>query len=71
MFQDSLNMISNECMKYHMKVHIVSYNLAPKKIHLLPIYGQTDSKPAIVILQLVSYTWLCAVCGEMQFLLVN
>ena len=45
-------MILNECMMYHMKVHIFSYNLGPKifsksKIHILPIYGQTDSKPAI------------------------
>ena len=49
----STNMISNECMICHMKVHIVSYNLGPKKfskskIHILPIYGQTDSKAAIV-----------------------
>ena len=34
--------------------HIVRYNLDQKKIskskiHILPIYGQTDSKPAIVI----------------------
>ena len=38
---------------YHMKVHMVSYNLGKKKIlkskiHILPIYGQTDSKTAIV-----------------------
>ena len=49
----STNMISNEYMVYHMKVHIVSYNLGPKnisksKIHILPNYGQTDSKTAIV-----------------------
>ena len=49
----SNNIISNECMIYHMKVHIVKYNLGQKKvskskIHILPIYGQMDSKPAIV-----------------------
>ena len=49
----SAKMILNECMIYHMKVHIVSYNLGPKKIsksriHILPNYGQTDSKTAIV-----------------------
>ena len=49
----STKMILNECMIYHMKVHIVSYNLGPKKIsksriHILPNYGQTDSKTAIV-----------------------
>ena len=49
----STNMILNEFMICHMKVHIVSYNLGPKKfpkskIHILPIYGQTDSKAAIV-----------------------
>ena len=57
-YQDSpvsLNMISNECMIYHLKVHIVSYNLGQKyfskiKIHILPNYGQMDSKMAIVIL---------------------
>ena len=37
-----------------MKVHIVSYNLGQKKIsksriHILPNYGRTDSKTAIVI----------------------
>ena len=45
-------MISNEFMIYHMKVHIVSYNLSQKmsksRIHILPDYGQTDSKTAIV-----------------------
>ena len=50
----STKMILNECMIYHMKVHIVSYNLDPKKIsksriHVLPNYGQTDSKTAIVV----------------------
>ena len=50
----SNNMISNEFMIHHMKVHIVSYNLGQKKIskskiHILPIYGQMDSKPAIVL----------------------
>ena len=57
-FQDtpvSAKMILNECMIYHMKVHIVSYNLGQKKlsksrIHILPNYEQTDSKTAIVIL---------------------
>ena len=49
----STKMILNECMIYHVKVHIVSYNLDPKKmsksrIHILPNYGQTDSKTAIV-----------------------
>lgn len=49
----STNMISNECMIYHMKVHIVSYNLgqiffSKSKIHVLPIYEQTDSNTAIV-----------------------
>ena len=49
----STKMISNECMIYHMKVHIFSYNLGPKKfsksrIHIFPNYGQTDSKTAIV-----------------------
>ena len=28
----SAKMILNECMIYHMKVHIVSYNLGQKKI---------------------------------------
>ena len=46
-------MILNECMMYHMKVHIFSYNLGPKKfsksrICILPNYEQTDSKTAIV-----------------------
>ena len=49
-------MILNECMMYHMKVHIFSYNLGPKKfsksrIHIFPNYGQTDSKTAIVTVQ--------------------
>ena len=48
--QDDLN----ECMIYHMKVHIFSYNLGPKKfsksrICILPNYEQTDSKTAIVV----------------------
>ena len=43
----------DECMTYHMKVHIVSYNLDQKnfsksKIHILPNYEQTDLKTAIV-----------------------
>ena len=50
----STKMILNECMIYHMKVHIFSYNLDPKifsksRIHIFPNYGQTDSKTAIVI----------------------
>ena len=48
----STKMILNECMIYHMKVHIVSYSLGQKisksRIHILPNYGQTDSKTAIV-----------------------
>ena len=49
----STKMILNECMIYHMKVRIVSYNLGQKKvsksrIHILPNYGQKDSKMAIV-----------------------
>ena len=50
----STKMILNECMIiYHMKVSIVSYNLGQKKIpksriHILPNYGQTDSKTDIV-----------------------
>ena len=48
------NMMSNECMICHMKVLIVSCNLgqhffSKSKIHILPIYGQTDSKAAIVM----------------------
>ena len=47
-------MILNECIIYHMKVHVVSYNLGQKKIsksriHILPNYEQTDSKTAIVL----------------------
>ena len=46
-------MISIEYMIYHMKVHIVSYNLDQKKfskskIHILPNYEQTNLKMAIV-----------------------
>ena len=46
-------MISNECMIYHMKVHIVSYNLdqnffSKSKIHILTISGPMSIKPAIV-----------------------
>ena len=49
----STSMISNVCMICHIKVHIVSYNLDPKKnskskIHTLPNYEQTDLKTAIV-----------------------
>ena len=51
---ESTNMILDVCMIYHMKVHIVSYNLGQKKIsksriRILPNYGQTDSKTAIVV----------------------
>ena len=47
-------MILNECMMYHKKVHIFSYNLGPQKISksricILPNYEQTDSKTAIVL----------------------
>ena len=50
----STNSISNECMIYHKTVHIVSYDLVPKKvskskIHILPIYEQMNPKTAIVI----------------------
>ena len=43
----SNNMIANECMIHHMKVHIVSYGLGQKifsksRIHILSNYGQTD-----------------------------
>ena len=46
-------MISNECMIYHMKEHIVSYNLdqiffSKSKIHILTISGPMSIKPAIV-----------------------
>ena len=49
----STSMISNVCMICHMKVHLVSYNLdqfffSKSKIHILPIYEQTDLKMAIV-----------------------
>ncbi len=49
----STKIILDECMTYHMKVHIVSYNLDQKrisksKIHISPNYEQTDSKTAIV-----------------------
>ena len=55
----STMMIFNECMIYHMKVHIFSYNLGPKKfsksrIHIFPNYGQTDSKTAIVTTDLAT-----------------
>ena len=54
-------MILNECMMYHMKVHIFSYNLGPKnfsksRICILPNYEQTDSKTAIVKAKLMSCT---------------
>ena len=49
----STKIILNECMTYHMKVHIVSYDLdqiffSKSRIHVLPNYGQMDSKTAIV-----------------------
>ena len=49
----STKMILNECIIYHMKVHIVSYNLSSKKIskskiHVLLIYEQMNPKTAIV-----------------------
>ena len=49
----STNIISKVCMIYHMKEHMVSYNFGQKKIskskiHILPIFGQTDPKMAIV-----------------------
>ena len=49
----STSMISNVFLIFHMKVHIVSYNLDPQKmskskIHTLPNYEQMDLKTAIV-----------------------
>ena len=48
----STKMILNDCVIYHMKLHIVSYDLSQKKsksiIHILSNYEQTNSKPAIV-----------------------
>ena len=49
----STSMISNVCMRCHMKVHIASYDLDQKKfskskIHILPNYEQTNLKMAIV-----------------------
>ena len=49
----STKMILNECIIYHMKVHIFSYNLgqfffSKSRIHILPNYEQMDSKTAIV-----------------------
>ena len=54
----SIKMILNDYLVYHMKVHIVSYNLGQKqmsksRIHILPNYGQMDSKTAIVPCRLV------------------
>ena len=54
-------MILNECMMYHMKVHIFSYNLGPKKspksrMCILPNYEQTDSKTAIVIVWKIAHS---------------
>ena len=52
----STKMILNECMIYHMKVHIVSYNLgqifffSKSRSFILPNYEQTDSKTAIVLI---------------------
>ena len=47
-------MISNECMIYHMKGHIASYNLdqiffSKSKINILTISGPMSIKPAIVL----------------------
>ena len=51
----STNMISNECMIYHMKVHIVSYDLGLKqiKIHILPIHEQMNLElnPEMAVMQ--------------------
>ena len=49
-------MILDECMIYHMKVHIVSYSLDQKifsksNIHISPNYERTDSKTAIVLIR--------------------
>ena len=49
----STKMILDECMIYHMKVHIVSYNFdqrknSKSKIHISPNYERMDSKTAIV-----------------------
>jgi hypothetical protein len=48
----STDMISNVCIIYNMKVHMVNYDFGQKnsksKIHILPIYEQTDLKTAIV-----------------------
>ena len=53
-FALSTHMISNECMIYHMKVYIVSYDLgqnffSKSKIHILPNYEQKDFQTAIVV----------------------
>ena len=50
----STKIILDECLIYHMKVHIVSYYLgqiffSKSRIHILPNYGRTDSKTAIVL----------------------
>ena len=50
----STNMVSNEWMIYHRKVHIVSSNLGSisllkSKIHKLNISGQMSLKPPIVV----------------------
>ena len=60
----STKMILDECMIYHMKVHIVSYSLDPKKfsksnIHISPNYERTDSKTAIVPLRPTQFRHLC------------
>ena len=49
----STNMVSNACIIYYMKVHMVCYNFGSKKIskskiHILTISGQMSLKPAIV-----------------------
>ena len=55
-FQDtsvSTNMISNKCMIYHMKVHIVNYDLGPKKCQtpefIFCLFEQMNPKMAIVL----------------------
>ena len=50
----STKMILDECMIYHMKVHIVSYSLDPKKfsksnIHISPKYERTERQVSVVM----------------------
>ena len=47
--------ISNECMIYHMKVHIFGYNLGPKKMSKSKIHILTISEP--ISMKPVSY-WI-------------